>query len=210
MEEIVEVEELEPIDNPVFDYYDLPSKTARLGTPKSKKIKVIFLDIDGVLNYKSWRDHQLNYSMKNIEPVDPQKVKLISKIIKKTKAKVVFSSSWRFIMKPDNPQYNNKKSRVYKVKRLFNKYNIKIADVTGCDFVSPDKKLFGRGCEIQTYLDNHPEIYNYAIIDDAAAELQNFIDSPHMFLTSYEDEGITEKQCDEIIGFLNEEKKCHN
>ena len=31
-----------------------------------------------------------------------------------------------------------------------------------------------------------------------------------MFLTSYEDEGITEKQCDEIIGFLNEEKKCHN
>ena len=27
MEEIVEVEELEPIDNPVFDYYDLPSKT---------------------------------------------------------------------------------------------------------------------------------------------------------------------------------------
>ena len=27
MEEIVEVEELEPIDNPVFDYYNLPSKT---------------------------------------------------------------------------------------------------------------------------------------------------------------------------------------
>lgn len=27
MKEIVEVEELEPIDNPVFDYYDLPSKT---------------------------------------------------------------------------------------------------------------------------------------------------------------------------------------
>lgn len=210
MEEIVEVEELEPIDNPVFDYYDLPSKTARLGTPKSKKIKVIFLDVDGVLNYKSWRDHQLNYSMKNIEPVDPKKVKLISKIIKKTKAKVVFSSSWRFIMKPENPQYFNKKSRVYKVKRLFNKYNIKIADVTGCDFVSPDKKLFGRGCEIQTYLDNHPEIYNYAIIDDAAAELQNFIDSPHMFLTYFENEGITEKQCEEIIRFLNEEKNCHN
>lgn len=28
MEEIVELEELESIDNPVFDYYDLPSKTA--------------------------------------------------------------------------------------------------------------------------------------------------------------------------------------
>lgn len=27
MEEIVEVEELEPIDNLVFDYYNLPSKT---------------------------------------------------------------------------------------------------------------------------------------------------------------------------------------
>lgn len=53
----------------------------------------------------------------------------------------------------------------------------------------------------ERFFDNH-----YAIIDDAAAELQNFIDSPHMFLTSYENEGITEKQCEEIIKFLNEEK----
>lgn len=100
-------------------------------------------------------------------------------------------------------QYTNKKSRVYKVKRLFNQYHIKIADVTGCDFVSPDKKIFGRGCEIQTYLDNHPEIYNYVIIDDAVKELQNFIDSPHMFLTSFNDGGISEMQCEEIIKFLN-------
>ena len=77
MEEIVELEELEPINNQAFDYYNLSSKIARLGILTSIKIKVIFLDVDGVLNYKSWRDHQLNYSMKNIEPVDPQKVKLI-------------------------------------------------------------------------------------------------------------------------------------
>lgn len=198
-----EIEELEPVEDQNYDFYEISQNYCKIGTPKSKKIKVIFLDVDGVLNYESWRDRQLNYSMKNIEPVDPQKVKLISKIIKKTKAKVVFSSSWRFIMKPENAQYTNKKSRVYKLKRLFNKYKIKITDVTGSDFISPDKKIFGRGCEIQTYLERHPEIYNYVIIDDAIAELQNFKSSPHMFLTSFNDEGITKKQCDEIIRFLN-------
>ena len=45
MEEIVELEELEPINNQAFDYYNLPSKTARLGIPKSKKIKVILTGI---------------------------------------------------------------------------------------------------------------------------------------------------------------------
>ena len=46
--------------------------------------------------------------------------------------------------------------------------------------------------------------YKEATIGEAA-ELQNFIDSPHMFLTYFENEGITEKQCDEIIRFLNKE-----
>lgn len=41
MEEIVEVEELEPIDNPVFDYYDLPSKTpSRICFLPTLKMKV--------------------------------------------------------------------------------------------------------------------------------------------------------------------------
>ena len=53
----------------------------------------------------------------------------------------------------------------------------------------------------ERFFDNH-----YAIIYDSVAELQNFIDSPHMFLTYFENEGITEKQCEEIIKFLNEEK----
>lgn len=81
-----------------------------------------------------------------------------------------------------------KKSRVYKVKHLFNKYHIRIADVTGSDFISPDKSIFGRGYEIQSYLDRHSEIENYAIIDDAEKELHNFKNSPHLFLTYYEKE----------------------
>ena len=41
MEEIVEVEELEPIDNPVFDYYNLPSKTpSRICFLPTLKMKV--------------------------------------------------------------------------------------------------------------------------------------------------------------------------
>ena len=65
-------------------------------------MKIIFLDIDGVLNHQIWfkkwykggkrtdTKEQYNDSM-----IDPNSVALLNKIIEDTKAKVVISSSWR-------------------------------------------------------------------------------------------------------------------
>ena len=71
-------------------------------------MKVIFLDIDGVLNgYNKWNTlgfdiskflHIEKFYKKIVEPfgVHERKVKRLAKIVKRTGAKIVMSSSWRF------------------------------------------------------------------------------------------------------------------
>ena len=62
-------------------------------------MKVIFLDVDGVLNSE---DDLLIYRAKNnitgcilYEEVEDRPLKLLKEIIDKTNAKIVVSSSWR-------------------------------------------------------------------------------------------------------------------
>lgn len=56
-------------------------------------MKVIFLDIDGVLNYRGCK-HKLPNS--NFYFVDDAKIKLLKTIIDETRAKIVLSSTWRY------------------------------------------------------------------------------------------------------------------
>ena len=162
-------------------------------------MKVIFLDIDGVLNYKKWRLSQSKFSRRKAKPIDERKVKLLSYIIKKTKAKIVLSSSWRFIM---NKECFKMKSRAYKVHKIFNKYKIRIADMTGNDFIGNDKSVWGRGYEILSYLEKHSKIKKYAVVDDAVLELQTF-NKEHLFLTDYNKDGLNEKIAQSVISYLN-------
>ena len=56
-------------------------------------MKVIFLDIDGVLNseeyYESFPDGEF------IPPIDPVCVERLKRIVDRTGAKLILSSSWR-------------------------------------------------------------------------------------------------------------------
>ena len=61
-------------------------------------MKVIFLDIDGVLNtYQTFIDIYLEYKKTKIRrlEIDGDKVSLLSEIINLTGSKIVLSSSWR-------------------------------------------------------------------------------------------------------------------
>lgn len=60
-------------------------------------MKVIFLDIDGVLNSDEYFDKIKNLDIQGIEQeIDIEKIKLLKKAINETGAKVVLSSSWRY------------------------------------------------------------------------------------------------------------------
>ena len=51
-------------------------------------MKVLFLDVDGVITHQ-------HYKNKEREGLDPEKIKLIARIVKDTGAFIVLSSSWR-------------------------------------------------------------------------------------------------------------------
>ena len=60
-------------------------------------MKVIFLDVDGVLNSDEYFDRIQNLDIEGIESdIDINKVKLLKKAVDTTGAKVVLSSSWRY------------------------------------------------------------------------------------------------------------------
>ena len=56
--------------------------------------RIIFLDIDGVLNSDSWNDmHQKE--IRDGILIDEEKIKLLAILVKKTKAQIILHSGWR-------------------------------------------------------------------------------------------------------------------
>lgn len=63
-------------------------------------MKVIFLDIDGVLNSDAYMKKQLDNSSEGIKSeIDPATLILLKKAVDTTGAKIILSSSWRIIRK---------------------------------------------------------------------------------------------------------------
>lgn len=60
-------------------------------------MKIIFLDVDGVLNSDEYIEKTKKLNIQGIESeVDPEKITLLRNAIVETGAKVVLSSSWRY------------------------------------------------------------------------------------------------------------------
>lgn len=58
-------------------------------------MKLLFLDIDGVLNYFDFNMEAEMNSFLNFSEIDTEKVLLLNEIVRRTEAKIVISSSWR-------------------------------------------------------------------------------------------------------------------
>lgn len=109
-------------------------------------MKVIFLDFDGVINsYQS-------------ELVDPECVGVLSAIIEETNAKVVATSASRYAFLEGKVTYLESDFYRDYVKRL-QAYGIQIDDIVPC--IHKNKEI-----EIQTYLQQHPNISEYLVLDD--------------------------------------------
>lgn len=109
-------------------------------------MKVIFLDFDGVIT-----------TLKSKWRLDDEKMSLVKEICDKTGAKIVISSSWRI------------KDVETTLKHAFGKdyddshYLLNSSMVVG---ITERPAHTFRGTDIQKYLDTHPEIKNYVILDD--------------------------------------------
>jgi hypothetical protein len=143
-------------------------------------MKVLFLDIDGVLNSQNWfgwrayyiknnggaefdMDKNLTedkYMLYKLSMLDPRAIANLNRIIDETGCKVVLSSSWRCLW---NPKENDNIVNALKLRGF--KY-----DFYGVTPRIPQKD-FGqeRGIEIQAWIDKElekNEIESYLILDD--------------------------------------------
>lgn len=144
-------------------------------------MKVLFLDIDGVVNSKQTLVKQYQRTGKaSVLGIDPHLAFKVGKIILDTDCKVVLSSSWR--NHPDGVA--EVKARVY-------------PELYG---TTPNLNDGFRGAEVRAWLDEHPEVTEYAILDDDS----DFYDYQPLFQTSWE-QGITDYIAERVTKHLNGE-----
>lgn len=137
-------------------------------------MRILFLDIDGVLNsrrsslyYQQDVDGLLVIRDGNpFADLDWVAVNMIKFLCTKQQVKLVLSSSWR---------------ETWDLGTLGQKLGLEFYDAT-------DTGCGTRGEQIQRWLDTHPEVTEYAIVDDNSGMLQSQKD--HFVQTDF-DEGLT-------------------
>ena len=113
-------------------------------------LKIIFLDIDGVLNSEMYY-RSVDRTIKDWSRFDPNVVDMIIELAEEFAAEIVISSTWRF---GAIKQLNNELTKSG-LKKFLHK-----------DWKTPQIYPSHRGTEIKMWLDKHLEVTNYTIIDD--------------------------------------------
>lgn len=167
-------------------------------------MKVIFLDIDGVLNSEqSFIDNHEYYleTGKHKADVCESMVKRLSLIVSHTNACVVMSSSWRGMHRSYKVLNETPTMRhVIVLDKLLSKHNIKIIDYTK----SLNGEGISRGCEVREWLSRHPDVTSFVILDDEMFSDWNELKSNLVKTTFYgERGGLQKKHKYEAIKILN-------
>lgn len=142
-------------------------------------MKILFLDIDGVVNCLT--THQRH---RGFIGIDPEMAFRVGKIQLDTGCEVVLSSTWRL----------GEVSREEVRNQVVNFIDVTPEIHTGGRYSGI------RGEEIQDWLDRHPEVTKYAILDDDSDMLETQL--PNFFQTTWET-GITKEIAEAVTNHLN-------
>lgn len=126
-------------------------------------MKILFLDVDGVLNDGStwFRGTRTPHGFTGI---DDRYVDILAKVVNKYDLKIVLSSDWRCYAKDEDYQYLLDK---------LGKFGLSIYSET------PSIDWSERGDEIIAWLDAHEGVEDYVILDD------NFFNFPDLERTAH-------------------------
>lgn len=133
-------------------------------------MRVLFLDIDGVLNSTAsciaFNGYPHDFTPSGLNKFDHVAIALIRKLCKVGNVKVVLSSTWRLEFTPEQT-----------------------SDGLGIPCIDRTKSLPGtRGVEINEWLSRHPEVEVYAIVDDNSDMLPEQMER---FVQTHMDDGLT-------------------
>lgn len=138
--------------------------------------KVIFLDVDGVLN-----DDGPDRNDQGIV-IDQRFIRNLKKIIEETGAEVVLSSSWRYSYgKHAREKFQGDDENVEIFLNSLDMYDIKIPGITPYYFNGHDMRPF----EIASWLGRRPEVENFVVLDDETFWDWKWL-KPHVVCTSKE------------------------
>jgi len=137
-------------------------------------LKIIFLDIDGVLNSENYYK-KVDRTKKDWNKFNPLAVEMIRRLIEEFDASIVISSTWRYGLV--------KELKNELIKSGLVKYLHK-------DWKTPEIYPSHRGEEINLWLDNHSEAIDYVIIDDDENILE---EQKNWFIRTDINEGMTEE-----------------
>jgi hypothetical protein len=179
-------------------------------------MKVLFLDMDGVLNSARWFDviSKLAYRRARgkakaalratftangdtsdpesvdrfASMIDPDAVKLLNDVIQATGAKVVLSSSWRIVWP-------------YTSVALMLAHVGFIGELIGATPNHVEVEPHARGNEIQAWLSAHPEVTSFAIVDDSD-DMAHLL--PRLVRTTWA-HGLQEEHAQGLISLLSDD-----
>lgn len=137
--------------------------------------KILFLDIDGVCNKQ---ENFRPVGRPSPWPIDSYCAFLVGRIQIATGCEVVLSSSWRHYPEA-----------------------VSIVSDSIVPVIDKTPTLKGiRGAEVSAWLESHPEVDRYAILDDDS----DFYPDQPLFKTTFKD-GLTDVIAQDVINYLNKD-----
>lgn len=158
-------------------------------------MKVIFLDVDGVLNSEPFLENN------NKETIDRSNVSKLKNALDITNAVIVMSSGWRLLFNDNMLPQRGNSQYLYDI---LCKFGIKLFGKTP-DFSTEEiriNKTFShvKAMEILAWLDAHDPVENYVVLDDL--DLNNKAIHAHQVRTNPQ-LGLTEEDTAQIVRMLN-------
>lgn len=157
-------------------------------------MKLIFLDIDGVLNYSGAKE-----TYKGAIGILDEKLALLKHIIEKTGAKVVLTSTWKTDWE-DTPYIEDLNPYGRYLVKKFKSYHIPIIGKTYDDWVH-------RGAGIIEFMKNTPQVDSFCILDDEMFDYVELGLHNYLVKTSFYANGLLPEHTDLAINILNTHSK---
>lgn len=155
-------------------------------------MKVIFLDVDGVLNCTSTEDVWCGFI-----GIEDRLIKALHKIIKHTGAEIVLCSSWKSSWKRTNKNEQDV---------LANYLDEKLKNQGLYIFDKTNDNGRDRGHGIRNYLKDNPQITSWCVIDDEVFEdYEECSIMNYLVKTNFYDEngGIQSEHIEKAVSLLN-------
>lgn len=153
-------------------------------------MKVIFLDIDGVLN----RAYTPDRAPCGVIGVEDYLISHLYDIVKYTGAEIVLTSTWK---KEWSKSINYKSEDFKYLERKLKNFNLSIKDKTIDTFDN-------RGEGIKKYLIDHPEITNWVVLDDDIFDDYDDEIKSHLVQTSFCEGALSNSKAAKAIAILKE------